>query len=256
MGAHTLIGLRAAATFLTRLRVGSVNGADEIARGVPWFPVVGGLLGLAAAGVYAVARLAVPPFIAATVATAFSVWVTGAIHEDGLADTTDGFGGARSREETLRILKDPRLGAYGVMALVFALLIRVGALAAMDATAALVVLPTAHVLGRAGAVALLRGPIATEDGLGSSYASAVTRQQTTVAIVVGVLVGGVAMGPLVAAAVAGVALTSYGVGRMARGRLGGVTGDVLGAAEQTGEIVILLVGLAAARRGWLDVPWW
>jgi adenosylcobinamide-GDP ribazoletransferase len=206
--------------------------------------------------VYAGARSILPSFVAAALAIAIGVWATGAFHEDGLADTADAFNGVRTRDETLRIMKDPRLGAYGVAALALSLLIRVGALAALDGAAALVVLPAAHALSRAGAVALLRGPIATEEGLGASYASAVTRGHTTLAIVAAAAIGAAALGPLVAPAVMGVAVVSFIAGRMARRRIGGVTGDVVGAAQQTGEVVVLLVGVVASGRGWLEVPWW
>jgi adenosylcobinamide-GDP ribazoletransferase len=247
--------LRAATSFLTRLRAGR-DGADDIARGVPWFPIVGCVIGVAAAGVYAGGRELVPSFVAAVIAIGFCVWVTGAFHEDGLADTFDALGGVRSREETLRVMKDPRLGTYGVAAFTFSVLVRVGSLAALDATSALAVLPAAHALSRAGAVALLRGPVATDDGLGASYASSVSPGRVRSAVVAGLAVGVIALGPVAAPAVIGVAIAAAVAGRTARSRIGGVTGDVLGAAQQGGEIVVLLVGLVAARQGWFHVPWW
>jgi len=249
--------LRTATSFLTRLRVGGdVGGPEDLARGVPWFPVVGCVLGLAVAAVYAAGRSVFPQFVAAAVAIGVGVWATGAFHEDGLADTADAFGGARTREETLRILKDPRLGTYGVAALIFDVAIRVGALAALNTRTAFVVVPAAHALSRAGAVALLAGPVATEEGLGASYGSVVTRTQVTLAIVAGLLIGTAALGPVVAAAALSVALGSFIVGRLARRRIGGVTGDILGCAQQVGEIVVLLAGVAFVDQGWLDVPWW
>jgi adenosylcobinamide-GDP ribazoletransferase len=249
--------LRTATSFLTRLRVGTdVGGPEDLARGVPWFPVVGCVLGFVVAAVYAGGRSVFPSFIAAALAIAVGVWATGAFHEDGLADTADAFGGARTREETLRILKDPRLGTYGVAALVFDVAIRVGALGALNTRAAFVVLPAAHALSRAGAVAMLAGPVASEEGLGASYGSVVTRAQITLAVVGGLVVAVVALGPAVVAPVVGVALASFVVGRIARRRIGGVTGDVLGCAQQVGEVVVLLAGLAFVRQGWLDIPWW
>ncbi|HYZ93765.1 MAG TPA: adenosylcobinamide-GDP ribazoletransferase [Actinomycetota bacterium] len=255
MGSATLTGLRAATTFLTRVDVGG-HRSDDIARGVPWFPVVGGIVGVAAALLYAGAREVLPSFVASSVALAFSVWLTRAFHEDGLADTFDAFGAARSRNDTLRIMKDPRLGTYGVAAFVFSVAIRLGALAAIDATAALAVLPAAHALSRAGAVALLRGSVATDEGLGASYASVVAPSGIWGAMGAGLVIGLVTLGPVAAGAIAAVAVVDLVVARAARARIGGVTGDVLGAAQQLGEIVVLLVGVTSVQRGWLDVPWW
>jgi adenosylcobinamide-GDP ribazoletransferase len=246
-------GLKSATSFLTRVHVR--GAANDLAKGVPWFPVVGALLGLTLAGIYAVARLGLPSLLAAAITVAFGVWVTGAIHEDGLADTADAFGGVRSREETLRILSDPRLGAYGVGALALSLLVRVAALGALGGRTALAVLPAAHALSRAAAVRLLAGPIATDEGLGSSYVSATSPVHITVALVVGGVVGAVALGPVVVPAAVAVLLASWILRRVALRRIGGVTGDVMGAVQQASEILILLIAVAAARRGALDVPW-
>src|SRR5205823_10740767 len=120
-----------------------------------WFPVVGALLGLGAAGVYAGTRLVLPSLVAATLAVCVAVLLTGAFHEDGLADTADAIGGGWNREDALRILKDPTHGTYGVLAIALSVLLRVGAVAALDGWAALAVLPAAHALSRGAAVGLL-----------------------------------------------------------------------------------------------------
>jgi adenosylcobinamide-GDP ribazoletransferase len=247
-------GFRAATTFLTRLRVGAGN-EDDIVRGVPWFPVVGALLGLTGGAVYAGARYVLPSFPAAAIAVGSIAWITGAFHEDGLADTADAFGGVRSREETLRIMKDPSIGTYGTVALVLSFALRIGALAALPSTTALAVLPAAHAMSRGGAIGLLASPVATDVGLGASYASLASGRQIRTAMTVGLIVCALAMGPLFGAAAVGVAVMSLVLGRIARRRIGGITGDVLGAAQQAGEIVVLLVGAAGVHRGWLHVPW-
>lgn len=249
--------LRAATTFLTRLRVGGdVGSSEDIARGVPWFPVVGAVVGVLVAGVYVAAGEVLPSLVASAVAVGAGVVVTGAFHEDGLADTADAFGGARGREETLRILKDPRLGTFGVAALGLDILIRIGAVAALEGTDALLIVPAAHALSRAGAVALLAGPVATEAGLGASYASAVDTAKIVAAMAAGLAIGAVALGAAVAPSAVGLSLVVFLVARMARTRLGGVTGDVMGCAQQLGEIVVLLVGVAVVQRDWLPIPWW
>lgn len=250
-------GLRAATSFLTRVNVGGeLRWPEDIARGVPWFPVVGGAIGLAVAGVYAAGRSILPPFVAATLAVVVGVWATGAFHEDGLADTADAFGGRRPPEETVRIMQDPRLGSYGVLAIVLAMLIRVGSVSALGGAGAFVLLPAAGAMSRAGAITLLAGPVATADGLGAAYASVVSGRHLAIALGVAGAIGIAALGLVVVPASAGVAIACLVVGRLAQRRIGGVTGDVLGAAQQAGEILVLLVGVGVLGQGWVDLPWW
>ncbi|MGH2760907.1 MAG: adenosylcobinamide-GDP ribazoletransferase [Actinomycetota bacterium] len=257
MGAATLRDLRAATTFLTRLSVGGdATSADDLARGVPWFPVVGAVVGLVVAGSYVAALEFLPALAASTIGVGLGVLVTGAFHEDGLADTADAFGGARGREETLRVLKDPRLGTYGVVALVFDVAIRVVAIAALEGADALLIVPAAHAVSRAGAVTLLAGPVATDTGLGASYASVVRGRQIVGAVVSGLVIGVVGMGPALVPAAVGVGIVGLVASRSARHRIGGVTGDLVGCAQQVGEIVVLLVGVAVVQRAWLPIPWW
>jgi adenosylcobinamide-GDP ribazoletransferase len=257
VGALPVNGFQAAASFLTRLRVGAtVEGRADLPRSVPWFPVVGGLLGLGAAGAYAGARLVLPPLVAAALAISVTVLLTGAFHEDGLADTADALGGW-SREEALRILKDPAHGTYGVLAIAISVVLRVGAIAGLDGWAALAILPAAHALSRAGAVGLL-GWVkpATTDGLGVSYSASVTRRLAVGASAVGLVIGLASLGLWGLPAALLVGLGAAGVGWLGDRKLGGVTGDLLGAAQQAGEVLVVLLGAAAATRGWPGLPWW
>jgi adenosylcobinamide-GDP ribazoletransferase len=252
-----LRGLRAATSFLTRIPVGTAPAEEpDVARSIAWFPVVGGLLGAAAAGAYAVARLILPPPVAATLAVGAVVALTGAFHEDGLADTADAFG-AWSKEEALRIMKDPAHGTNGVVILAISLLLRVGALGTLDRWSALVVLPAAHALSRAAAVGLLGSfEPATNEGLGASYASIVTGRRMAAAISVGLVlaVASIGLWALPASLLAG--LGAWLVGYVAVRKIGGVTGDVLGAAQQVAEILVLLLGAAAVTKGWPLLAWW
>ncbi|HXF57348.1 MAG TPA: adenosylcobinamide-GDP ribazoletransferase, partial [Actinomycetota bacterium] len=237
--------LRVALSLLTRVPVGAALwGRPELARAVGWFAVVGGLLGAALAGAYAGLRLVLPAPVASAMAVALGVVLTGALHEDGLADTADALAG-RDREEALRILKDPAHGTYGVLALVLSVVLRVGALAGLDAWAALAVLPAAHALSRAAAAVLLRalGPARLE-GLGASYAAAVAPRQLALGGAAAVLLAGLSMGPWGLPAAAAAGLGALGVGALARRRFGGMTGDVLGAAQQVGEVAVLALGVA------------
>src|SRR4029450_13138448 len=130
MVADLIHDCKVALAFLTRLPVrhGRVWRDADLAGSMPLFPLVGALIGLAGGLAYALALgLGLPPWPAATLALATSIRATGRLHEDGLADVADGWGGGRTREDKLRIMRDPRLGSYGTIALVLALLARAGA---------------------------------------------------------------------------------------------------------------------------------
>jgi len=239
--------LLGAVSFLTRVPTGTgaVQPA-EIARFVPWFPLVGALVGVVVGGLYAGASVLLPPLVAAAVAVTAGVAVTGAFHEDGLGDTADAFVGGGDREDTLRILKDPRLGTFGVAAVAASLLLRVAAVAALTPTSALAALPAAHALSRATAVGVMAVfPPAAETGLGAAYARALSGRQALLGVATGMVLAAALLGAwaLPAAGLAGVA--ALGLGRVARRRVGGVGGDVLGAVQQAGEILTLLVAVAA-----------
>jgi adenosylcobinamide-GDP ribazoletransferase len=252
-----MTGLRVALSLLTTIPVGAdPRHGRALARAVPWFPVVGALLGVALAGAYASLRLVLPGPVAALAALSLGVVLTGAFHEDGLADTADAMGG-RDRQEALRILKDPTHGTNGVLAIVLSVTLRAAALATMNVATAVAVLPAAHALSRGAAGVLLRvvGP-ATTEGLGASYAAAVTPARVTLGAGAALVVALVSIGPwaLPAAVLAGAGACS--VGALARHRFGGLTGDVLGAAQQIGEIAVLALGAAVAPDGWAAQTWW
>jgi adenosylcobinamide-GDP ribazoletransferase len=230
---------------------------EDLSRAVPWFPVVGAAIGLAVGGAYAGGRLFLPPLVAATLAVGLGTLVTGAIHEDGLADTADALGGGRNREEALRILRDPRLGTFGVAALVLGLVARIASVASLGPWAAVSALAAAHALGRAAAVGVL-GALrpATEDGLGAGYRRAVRGPQVAAGIALGLGAGLATMGPWAIPAAVAAAVGAGLMGWLAGRKLGGFTGDVLGAAEQVAEILVLLLAAGAASGGWLSAPWW
>ena len=117
-------GLLGAIQFLTRVPI-RLSEPPELARCVPWFPLVGGVIGLAVGGVAAGLAELVPMAVAAAVAIIAGVMITGAFHEDGLADTADAFGGGWTREQRLRILGDPLHGSYGVAALCGTIVVRI-----------------------------------------------------------------------------------------------------------------------------------
>jgi adenosylcobinamide-GDP ribazoletransferase len=246
-------GLLGATQFLTRVPI-RLTEPPELTRCVPWFPFVGGMIGVAVGGVAAGLAELVPMTVAAAVAIVAGVLITGAFHEDGLADTADAFGGGWTRDQRVRILEDPLHGSYGVATLCSTLVVRilcVGSLAPASAFAGLV---AAHTLGRSAAVgAMATFPLATADGLGAGYASGLSRRSALVGILSGVGIAAIATGwwagPLAAAGVVAV----VAVGALAMRKIGGVTGDVLGAVEQVTECLVLVVITALATRHPL---WW
>jgi adenosylcobinamide-GDP ribazoletransferase len=242
--------LLGAVSFLTRVPTGTGARRDEeLARFVPWFPVVGAGVGLAVAAVYAGALRLLPPLPAAAVAVVAGVCLTGAFHEDGLGDTADAFAGGWDRESTLRILQDPRLGTFGVLAVAASLVLRVAALAALAPAAALAALPAAHALSRAGAVATMAALPAAGTGLGAASARSLSRRRALAGAAVGLAVALALLGAAAAWAAAATGLAAWLLGRLARRRVGGVTGDVLGAVQQLGEILVLLAAAAAVTAG-------
>ena len=228
----------------------------DIASSIPWFPLVGWLVGAAVALVYALLNALLPGLPAAIAAVAAGVLITGALHEDGLADVADAFGAGRDRDEILHILQDARLGTYGVLAATVAFMLRAGAVAALDPWAAAAALPAAHALSRAAAIAptALMPPAA--EGLGATYASGASGSHVGAALALAVALGAATLGPWAAPAAAAAALAAAGPVRLAAARIGGLTGDVLGAAQQGAEVAVLLLAAAVARNGWGALPWW
>jgi adenosylcobinamide-GDP ribazoletransferase len=229
--------------FLTRVPLPPMP-RGRLAAGIPWFPIVGGAIGLIVALAYAAGSPFLPSLPAAALATLAGIVLTGALHEDGLADSADALG-ASSRDEALRVLRDPRHGTYGVLALAASLMIRVLALAALEPSAALVALPTAHAVARAAMVAVLATtPPARADGLGATFAASSTRRHALLAVGIAGVLGAALIGLVLLPALALVVTLSWLLRRLALRRLGGVTGDVLGAVEQCAEITLLVVVVA------------
>jgi adenosylcobinamide-GDP ribazoletransferase len=248
-----LTDLAVSITFCTRLplaRFMPVEGGD-LARATWALPVAGALVGTLGALAYWVAvRLAMPPFIAAALALAAGLVATGCLHEDGLADTADGFGGS-SPERKLEIMRDSRLGTYGACALVMSILLRWAALASIaDPRAVALALVAAHAAARAPLPAfMVFVPAARMDGLAAA-AGPPPREAVTAAGILGALVLAACFGPTMAVIALGL-LAAAGalMARMSVKAFGGHTGDVLGALEQVNEVLILLAAVALFGTG-------
>jgi cobalamin 5'-phosphate synthase/cobalamin synthase len=242
--------LLVAIAFLTRLPVPlppSLDGA-AVGRASLFFPAVGLLVGGAQAGAAWLLLRRLPDAIAATLVVLLGVLLTGALHLDGLADTTDGFGGGRDKEHALRIMRDHAVGAYGAAALVLSLVLKIlilGTLTIMG-TPGLLWIVLAPALGRWAPVLLGRAlPYAREgEGLGR----AVTGGGTGALELAGASLIALASAPLlcgvngaIAAALAAVATLLFGL--LCRRRIGGVTGDTLGASVELVELVVLVAAV-------------
>jgi len=241
--------LRAAIGFLTRVPMGRVAVAD-VEAAPPWFPIVGAMLGVVGGVVYAGAGRTMPPAVAASLAIATGLLITGAFHYDGLADVADAFGGGWTKERRLEILNDSRHGTYGVVTLAIVLIIQVSSLASLSRRHGLFVLIAAETLARAGAVVLLAvmQPARTR-GLAASSARALNRSSVYVGVGAGVVIAIVAIGWWSIAAIAVVAVCVGLVGLLAQKKIGGMVGDVLGAAEQMAFTGVLVVCVALAYPG-------
>jgi adenosylcobinamide-GDP ribazoletransferase len=242
--------LRIGVLFATRIplpHATPVGGAD-VARASWTLPVVGALIGLLGASVYRLAfAFNLPPLVGTALAVTTTVFVTGGLHEDGLADTLDGFGGGGDRERKLEIMRDSRIGTYGACGLALSLLLRVGALASLAGPGPVAL---ALIAAHAGARAMMPlflalVPPARPDGL-SAGAGRPTPTNAAAAVLLGFVFLLASFGT--ARSIVALLLLLAGLAVMRRlclRQIGGQTGDVTGALEQVGEIVILLTAVAA-----------
>ncbi len=241
---------RLALAFLTRLPGGRhPSDGNEIASSVALFPLVGLVVGALGAAVGVGTAQFLPALTAATLAFMFTALATGGFHEDGLADSFDGLAGGWTVEQRLEILKDSRHGTFGVLSILLVTLVKVSAFAAvLDAASwwrAVLVLVAVHGGARGAAVALMgNARTASPTGLGADY----TRMLGRTPAMIGGLLGGLAV---VAAfwwwapiALVALTATTVAIGWWSYRKIGGITGDLLGAAEQAGECALLCTAAA------------
>jgi adenosylcobinamide-GDP ribazoletransferase len=241
--------LKTGLAFLTRLPVRSEPAMGEAFVRAGWtFPVIGAGVGACGALVYWLAHaLGLQAFVCAVLAVMATLLLTGGLHEDGLADTADGFGARASLERKLAIMRDSQIGTYGAAALTLSLMLRAGAIASL-AEPALVALAliAAHAGARAAMLMFMRTvPSARDDGL-SAQAGIPPQGSSLIAACIALVVlllclgfGATLAGLLLLAAAGG------GFAWLSHRQIGGQTGDVLGAFEQAGEVLILLAAAAA-----------
>lgn len=231
---------RLALQFLTRLPV-TANWSEEAMRASPrWYPGVGIVVGAISGLVYALAYALFTPLLAAIFAVVAGMVVTGALHEDGFADACDGLGGVRPKERVLEIMRDSRIGTYGVLGLGVMASLRVACLMALPGWA----VPLALIAGHAASRTAMLWVMASSDyvraqGAGSAVAGGIDRE----AVQVAAATTGIALLPMlvalpfttVMAGLAGLLLGYITMRRWYEPRLGGYTGDCLGAVQQMAE---------------------
>ncbi|MDB5514995.1 MAG: cobalamin-5-phosphate synthase [Tardiphaga sp.] len=238
--------------FLTVIPAPNIDRVEDdwLIRAAKYFPLIGIIVGGFSAGVLLLAGVIWTGLLPPLLAVAAGTVLTGALHEDGLADTADGFGGGRSRDTRLVIMKDSRIGTYGALALGFSVALRVVALAALPLWIGAAALIAAHAGGRfAAAAAMSLLPYAGDPAATKlTYTEASLRRSEVGLAVIFVLVASLPLARTgVFAALIGLllgaALATWLAGRAQR-LIGGYTGDVLGATEQLFEVGLLL-GVAA-----------
>lgn len=229
--------------FLTRLPAPSWvgHGPEQLDRAARYFPLVGVGIGLLGAAVFALVGAGLPSPVAALLSVAAMMLLTGALHEDGLADTCDGLFGAAGRDDALRIMRDSRLGTYGAAGLALSLGLRVAMVATLPTAG--MALVAAHAGSRFMVVCVLATlPYARADGTATPVAGRVGATELAVAGLCGVLPM-LLLGARAAPALLLAGGLAWVIARWFRARLGGYTGDTLGAVQQVTELAILLVAL-------------
>ncbi|PZQ52250.1 MAG: adenosylcobinamide-GDP ribazoletransferase [Rhodovulum sulfidophilum] len=233
-----------ACQFLTRLPVPVRWDAARMAAAPRWYPAAGLVVGALAAGAYLLAALRFSPEISALAALAAAMLVTGCLHEDGFADVCDGLGGGATRARALEIMRDSRLGTYGVAGLALMLLGKWQALAGLPAPLAPLALLAGHAASRASCVLVIAtSAYARPAGAAASVAGGVGARGVVVALAtaalpISVLAAAAPAGALAGAA--GLVLAHLLTRAWYQRRLGGYTGDCLGATQQTGELAFYL----------------
>jgi adenosylcobinamide-GDP ribazoletransferase len=255
-----------ATQFLTRLPTPSRDFESSwLPRSLRYFPLVGVVIGILNVAVWWLASRRLPPSVSVGLMMAASLLLTGALHEDGFADTCDGLGGGATKEQSLAIMKDSRIGAYGALGLFFMLGLKWTALVALPADLFVMAVIASHMLSRwgtTGLIAFLPYVRAETEAKARPFADRLSAGEWLLSGLIGLAaiaalawictrsaipIDWEALGAGAGAA----AIATLLAGSYLRRRIGGYTGDGLGAVQQIAELAFLLGGLAAvgsARR--------
>jgi adenosylcobinamide-GDP ribazoletransferase len=248
--------------FLTRVPVPAASDFEPrwLSRSLRYFPLVGGLVGLANVAVWWLSSQWFPRTVSVGLMLAASLLLTGAFHEDGFADSCDGLGGGSTRERALAIMKDSRLGAFGAIGLFMLLGLKWAALVALPAAAFALTVVSAHVVSRWCAIGLvwaLPYARADEEAKSRPFDGGLSAGQWWLSGVIGVTAIAIAsiwsgsLNASLAVAVAGgfaaAVASALASAAYLKVRIGGYTGDCLGAVQQLSELTFVLASLAVLR---------
>lgn len=234
--------LRIALAYFTRIPLPPVQdfAASELQEAARYLPLIGWLAGGVAALVFYLAALVLPIEVAVLLSMVATIWLTGALHEDGLADTMDGLGGGWTKEQALTIMKDSRIGSYGVIALMLALLVKYQSLTHMPLTLLPLAMWAAHAVSRFAVLLLMaQQEYVRDEGKAKAVAGHFSAAGMGIAATAGLI-------PLLFLpiytwwALLPVALVWFWFSHKLKQRLGGYTGDCLGAMQQLTELAFYL----------------
>lgn len=236
----------AAFQFLTRLPLGGMKyDAGTLSRSAKFFPLVGLVLGIVGSVLYLWLGAHLPALFAALFLVIFLALITGGLHEDGLADAADGFGGGWNREQILAILKDSRIGSYGALAIVFSVASRTLLVASFPRSSVSGYLISAFVLCRWSALPL--GYALPAAGEESSQGGRIARKISGASLAIGTAMALLVVGYLLRGRMWGPVASAMFVtvlsGIYYQRRIGGITGDCFGATNQLTEIAVYLCGV-------------
>jgi len=244
--------------FFTRLPIPRWVGFEQawLNHASRYFPLVGLVVGAIGAAVYLIAAQWLPAAVAAVLSTAATIYLTGAFHEDGFADTCDGLGGGMTKERALEIMKDSRVGAYGAIGIVCMLGAKLAALATLPPAIATGALLLAHPLSRLAATALIwQMDYARAEGKAKPLAVRMSDREFGIAALtvllpaLALLLFGLLDLAAIGAGLFAAMLATRWLARKFTRRLGGYTGDCLGAVQQLAEVAIYIAVLATLGRG-------
>ena len=255
---HQLRLFFTALQFFTRLPIPRWVGFDPawLNQASRYFPLVGVVVALITGAVYVVAFKFLPPAVAVILSVAAGIYVTGAFHEDGFADMCDGFGGGMTQERVLEIMKDSRIGAYGAIGIFCLLLLKCAILTQIPPSRVLAALLLAHPMSRLMAVSLIwRLDYARAEGKAKPLAQKMRTMEFAIAALTALLpalvlvyLGWLSWTMLISGFAMALAATLWLARKFVR-RIGGYTGDCLGAVQQVTEAIFYLCVLAGVHTG-------
>ncbi|MFB6306606.1 MAG: adenosylcobinamide-GDP ribazoletransferase [Flavobacteriales bacterium] len=233
----------AALMFYTRIPVSRKMNPEHFNESGRYFTLVGTIIGTFGAGVYYLSLFVFPHLIAVLLSMASTVLLTGAMHEDGLADTFDGLGGGSDKESMLKIMKDSGIGVYGVLGLIFVLGLKAIALFNMNIQKLPLIIFCGHTISRFAASTLLYTHEYVSDSK-TSKSQQVTKRMSFLSLMISAIFGIVPLAifcePYVFLVIIPLLIFQIGVGKWFKPRIGGYTGDCAGANQQLTELLFYL----------------